>query len=160
MTLRLRALGFAHSYVGTKEHPPDSNRGPLIDKWNKDAGVPVGSFWCMSFVHGMYLLAGKDLPGHALVQSFDYWATAAGDVVARPLRGDIVCYDWNQDHWDDHVGIVDKVLALRWRGKTFVGWIRTVEGNTAVGNDSNGGEVMIRYRWIRGFSAKFCRVPG
>ena len=47
-------------------------------------------------------------------------------------------------NWDggvpDHIGIVEKSLGG--------GQFQTVEGNTAVGNDSNGGEVMRRVRYL------------
>lgn len=55
-----------------------------------------------------------------------------------PKPGDIVFYDWNGNHTKrDHVGIVESVS-----GSSVV----AIEGNTSVGNDSNGGEVMRRTR--------------
>lgn len=160
-SIRQAALDKAVTQLGVHEEPPNSNWGPMVSQYLKSAGFNSPAPWCMAFVHWCYLRgAGHDLPGHALVQAFDDWAKGAGDIVVRPFRGDIVCYDWNNDHWDDHVGIVVRVLALRWSGRVFVGYIKTIEGNTSVGNDSDGGKVMYRYRWIRGFSAKFVRVPG
>lgn len=154
--LGLCALSKARAFIGTHEHPPDSNRGPMIDKWNRDAGVPVGSRWCMSFVHGMFLLCGRTLGGGASVGNFEDWARRRGWLVARPFAGDVVCYRFDADDWPDHTGIVERVLALRWQGRTFVGWVRIVEGNTSFGNDANGGAVMRRTRWIR--RAKFARI--
>jgi len=47
-------------------------------------------------------------------------------------------FDWNADGRYDHTG-----LFVRWiNEKEF----ETIEGNTAVGNDSNGGNVMKRVR--------------
>lgn len=160
LSVREAALRRALTFVGVKESPPGSNRGPLIDQWLRSAGqrVPPGAPWCMAFVHAMYAHFGKTLGGYASVGFFEAWARKEGDIVARPFRGDIVCYDWDGAGWADHVGIVKRVLALRWRGKVFAGWISTVEGNTAVGNDSNGGEVMVRRRWVG--SCKFVRVKG
>lgn len=159
LSIREAALRFAITQLGVTEHPPNSNSGPQVTAYLRSAGITTPAPWCLAFVHYSYLAGAKfSLPGGALVQAFDDWATKVGDIVQRPLRGDLVCYDWNGDHWDDHVGIVVKVLALRWRGKTFSGWVKTIEGNTAVGNDSNGGQVMYRYRWIA--SARFARVPG
>lgn len=159
-SLRLRALARAKKYVGVKENPPGSNHGPLIDQWCVTTnGIRGGYPWCLAFVHAMYASQGVKLGGFGLVQAFDNWAGKNGYLVKRPFKGDIICYDWNRDNWDDHVGIVDRVLALRWTPSgRFVGWVRTVEGNTSVGNDSNGGCVMIRYRWVQ--SAKFARIPG
>lgn len=56
-----------------------------------------------------------------------------------PHRGWISFYDWSGGHKKrDHVGIVESVNSD--------GSIIAIEGNTAVGNDSNGGEVMERNR--------------
>ena len=157
---RLRALDYARQYVGTKESPPGSNRGPLIDKWNRAAGVPKGSPWCMSFLRACFKLAGVTLGGGASVGFFEEWAVQHGElIVRRPFKGDVVCYRWDSDDWPDHVAIVEKVLALRWRGKAFVGWIQTVEGNTSAGvrgSQANGGGVYRRRRWVS--RCKFVRI--
>lgn len=159
MTIREAALQRAITQLGVKESPSGSNSGPRVTEYLKSAGITTPAPWCLAFVHWCYQTgASYTLAGHALVQAFDDWAKSAGDIVARPFRGDLVCYDWNGDGWDDHVGIVVKVLALRWRGSTFIGYVKTIEGNTSLNSDSNGGEVMYRWRWIQ--SAKFARVPG
>lgn len=154
--LRFRALDRALGEVGVKEDPPGSNWGPRVSQYIRSTGYNFPLKWCLAFVHWCYQREGFVLPGRALVQAFDNWATHAGAIVERPLKGDIVCYDWDGDHWDDHVGIIIKVLALRWRNKKFVGWIKTVEGNTSYGNNSNGGQVQIRYRWAN--NCQFARV--
>lgn len=160
--VRFRALERAKKEVGVKEQPPGSNWGPRVSTYIKSTGYNFPLPWCLAFVHWCYAIEGKELGGRALVQAFDNWAGQNGYLVThpeRPLKGDIVCYDWEANNWDDHVGIVDKVLALRYsKDGNFIGWVRTVEGNTAFGNDSNGGQVQIRYRWIK--SAKFARIPG
>jgi hypothetical protein len=158
LPLRLRALDRAKKEIGVTESPPNSNWGPRVSQYIRSTGYDFPLPWCLAFVHWCYDREGFHLGGKALVQAFDNWAYQNGFLVKRPLKGDIVCYDWEGNNWDDHVGIVDKVLALRWRGDKFVGWVRTVEGNTSYGNDSNGGKVMIRYRWIN--HAKFARIPG
>lgn len=157
--IRWRALDTAKKEIGVVESPPGSNWGVRVSQYLKSAGIPFPTPWCLAFVHWCYRRNGVNLGGGALVEAFDNWAAQHGYLVKRPRKGDIVCYDWNRDNWDDHVAIVDRVLALRWTPSgRFVGWVRTVEGNTSVGNDSNGGCVMIRYRWIQ--SAKFARIPG
>ena len=154
---RLRALDHAVSYLGTKENPPGSNRGRLIDQWNKAAGVPVGSPWCMSFLRAMFRKAGVQLGGGASVGFFEEWAVQHGElIVSRPFKGDIICYRFDSDNWPDHVGIVERVLALRWQSRVFTGWVQTVEGNTAWGDDADGGQVQRRRRWIS--RAKFVRI--
>ena len=157
---RLRALDYARQYLGTKESPPGSNRGRSIDGWNKAAGVPLGSPWCMSFLRAMFKLAGVKLGGAASVGFFEEWAILSGElIVHRPFKGDIVCYRWDADDWPDHVGLVERVLALRWRGREFAGWVQTIEGNTSAGirgSQANGGGVYRRRRWIN--RCKFVRI--
>ncbi len=159
-TFRVKAVNRAKRYVGVKEQPPNSNRGPLIDQWCRRANGLVGYPWCAAFVCAMFGDVGRPItyPRRASVGFLFAWANDMGYAVSRPFRGDMVCYDWDGAGWLDHIGFVDKVLAVRWRGKLFAGWIRTVEGNTSYGNDSNGGKVMIRYRWCR--NCKFIRIPG
>lgn len=153
-----RALGNALNFVGVSESPPGTNRGPIIDLWNEQAGVPKGTPWCLSFVRAMFRKGGVTLGGNALVQAFANWADQHGYLVSRPFAGDVVCYDWDGDgNWYDHVGIVQRVLAIRWRGGRFVGLIRAVEGNTSFGDNSNGGKVMIRTRWCG--RCLFARIP-
>lgn len=164
--LRYRALKRAQGYVGVAEHPPGSNRGVLIDAWNRAAGVPVGSYWCCSFQHANYLREGFDLPGGASVYYLKEAARKHGWIVDRPRRGDLVCFEFGEGAWayDDHIGVVERVLALRWGGGRFTGWIQTVEGNTSAqgktSSQSDGGGVFRRRRWIRGIGAIFVRVPG
>ena len=51
--------------------------------------------------------------------------------------GDLVLYDFNGNGTPDHIGIVVQVLKNS---------IKAVEGNTGIGNDTNGGEVLVRER--------------
>lgn len=150
--VRICALARASTYVGVREDPPGSNRGHLIDAWNRLAGVPVGSKWCMSFQHAMFLACGITLGGWASVGNFLAWAVANHYEVRRPFRGDLICFEWEQDTWPDHVGQVEHVLALRWRGSRFVGWVQYIAGN-------DGDAVSRRRRWITARD-RFARVPG
>lgn len=148
---RLCALARAHTYLGVSEAPPGSNRGPLIDSWNTAANGVVGEPWCMSFQHAMFKACGITLGGWAGVETFLRWAEQHGYEVTRPFRGDLVCFDWNSDRWYDHVGVVDRVLALPRAAGGGAYMIRTVEGNS-------GDQVRLQTRLARG--AKFVRVPG
>lgn len=147
---RLCALAKAHVNVGVHETPAGSNHGPLIDAWNMEANGVLGEPWCMSFQHAMFKSCGVELGGWAGVENFVQWATRHGYLVTRPFRGDLVCFDWNDDRWYDHVGIVDKVLAVGPGGRPpYV--IRTVEGNC---------DNAVRVKCRAGVSWKFVRVPG
>lgn len=161
---RIRALKLAPKYLGVSEKPPGSNGGPLIDRWNLDACGVTHVFWCCSFVHGMFKEVGFNLPGGASVGNLLAAAKTNGWVVQRPRRGDLACFEFNEGTYayDDHIGIVERVLALRWKGGTFTGWITTIEGNSQSGDkgvQSNGGGVYRHRRWVRGIGAQFVRVP-
>lgn len=71
------------------------------------------------------------------------WFKSAGrwySYSSTPKVGDLVFFDWNGKHTNrHHVGLV---IGVQNGGAT----ITTIEGNTTVGNDSNGGEVMQRTR--------------
>lgn len=147
--VRLGALERAKSYLGVKEHPPGSNHGPQIDRWCKWAnGIPGGYPWCAAFACGMFHEVGHPIkyPKQASVGFLESWAKQNGYMVKRPFKGDLVCYRFDADNWPDHMGFVEKVLAVKWFGGKFVGTIKTIEGNTSAGNDANGGQVQRRYR--------------
>ncbi|MBM4418817.1 MAG: CHAP domain-containing protein [Chloroflexi bacterium] len=172
---RVAAVERACTFVGLTEDPAGSNTGPRSGKWNeqinrwqKATNGVTGYAWCAAMQNCMLLdvgvsvhRLGLDLPSY--VPSWVKWARARGYDVRRPLRGDHVCFDWQQDGTHDHIGIVDRVLALRWsKSGRFVGLIRTVEGNTSFGwkgSQSNGGCVARRWRWVNA-STVFIRVPG
>jgi hypothetical protein len=138
------ALAEALRHVGVRESPPGSNR-TMFGRWFGVDGVP----WCAIFVSycfdvgaGVVLCrgwrgAGVSTRGVAYVPTLSSWLRATGRAATGPPRpGDIAIFDWDGGV-PDHVGIV--IRAAR-------GAIETVEGNTAVGNDSDGGEVMRRRR--------------
>jgi CHAP domain-containing protein len=142
-----RALAEALRHVGVREAPPGSNR-TMFGRWFGADGVP----WCAIFVSycfdvgaGVVLCrgshgAGTGPRGVAYVPTLSAWLRSTGRAVTgTPQPGDIAVFDWDGG-LPDHVGIV-----IRAHGTG----IETVEGNTAVGNDSDGGEVMRRKRELR-----------
>lgn len=159
---RIRALGKAREYVGVKEHPPGSNRGPDIDRWCKWANGQVGYPWCAAFACGMVREACELIvpdPRRASVGFLEAWAEKVGSLLkpgTRPRRGDWICYRFDSDDWPDHIGIVLRVYAIGWAGRYAYGRVRTIEGNTSAGDDANGGQVQIRYRDVR--RVKFIRL--
>ena len=127
-------LKIARAELGTKESPAGSNRV----KYASWYGLP-GQPWCVMFVMWVFHYAGVALPTRTAsctllmraAQAVGCWVTGS----YRP--GDVVIYDWGADGIPDHCGIVEAV-----DGET----VTAIEGNTAVGNDSDGGEVMERTR--------------
>lgn len=146
----VQALAWMHARLGLKDEPADSNRNAITAEFGL-----VGP-WCMmtvslAFKHGAGIILGDQTPapwgywsdrGFAYVPAFEAWAKTRGywQGIRAPEPGWIVCYDWNGDSVPDHVGIVDRYLG----GGQFI----ALEGNTALGNDSNGGELMSRLRYM------------
>lgn len=141
--LRVKALIEARKDLGMKENPPNSNICE-ISKWYRMTGP-----WCAMAVTQWYVMAGsKGFQRSARWAYCPYILQAAirGDhglsLTRNPKQGDIVLFDWDNDRIADHVGI------LRSDGVDANGNFKTIEGNTAIGNDSNGGECMNRDRNI------------
>lgn len=151
---RTLALTLAKTQVGTKEEPAGSNRGPQVDKYESVTGA-VGEPWCASFVQWCFKTVGMPQPFLSKSAYVPYILSEAkklGWLVSVPAAGDLVCFDWEHDGVADHIGFV------RTKVDKF-GNFTTVEGNTADGNNSNGGEVMVRTRNVSEV-AGFIRVPG
>lgn len=148
--LREKAFKQAVSQIGTKESPANSNRC----KYSYWYGI-IGP-WCAMFTTWCYVGAGSKLtfrrgvrysyvPNMVLAaRGHDYRMVRISKDEVK--RGDIVTFDWEgggmggSPYSSDHVGLFDE-----WINKG-AGTFKTVEGNTAVGNNSNGGQVMRRER--------------
>ena len=149
-----RAAAEALRHVGVRESPPGSNR-TMFGRWFGADGVP----WCAIFVSyafdvgaGVVLCrgwrgAGAGPRGVAYVPTLAACLKATGRAVEEPRLGDLAVFDWDGGV-PDHVGII---LAAHANG------IDTVEGNTGIGDDSDGGEVMRRTRPL-GHVALFGRL--
>jgi hypothetical protein len=151
VTYREAALRKAITQIGVTENPPGSNSGTMVDKYLAQAGLNPGYPWCMAFVNWCYAQVGLDIehPNEASVGFFESWAKQNGMLVAVPQRGDIICYRYDGDDWPDHVGIIESHSGSV---------LNTVEGNTGIGHDANGGKVMRRERTFH--RVKFARIPG
>ena len=150
--LRARALSVAIGELGTKESPPNSNQTKYCS-WYGMVGP-----WCAMFCTWAYEQAG-DSPSFVKGKSYAYVPYIVSDARAKrnglsvttsPVPGDLVCFDWYYDGTFDHVGLFEKWLS----GSSF----NAIEGNTATGNDSDGGEVMRRQRSTGAQSTVFVRV--
>lgn len=138
-----------------------NNRGPWVKKFLAEVGLPEGYAWCDAFQsYEEDGVAGHRLPIESASVGQTY-ATAKrlGWVVRTPARGDLVCYDFDGDgQFDDHIGIVAKVIAL---GPFLT--LKTVEGNTNsgfAGSQSDGDGVYLRRRIVSATSVAFVRIPG
>lgn len=126
---------------GTKESPANSNR----TKFGQWYGLN-GEKWCAIFVSWVYDHAGYPLgfieapKGYQSCQGgYNFWKSKR-QLTKDPQPGDIVLFDWDGNGHCDHTGIFESWVDFT---KTnFFSW----EGNTSVGDDSNGGVVMRRTR--------------
>lgn len=127
-------LSIAKKEIGYKESSANSNK----TKYGAWYGLD-GYAWCVMFVQWVFHQGGVSLP--IKTASCTQLMTAAKSsrvwVTSGYQPGDVVIYDWGGDKVPDHCGIVESVS-----GSSVV----AIEGNTSVGNDSDGGEVMRRTR--------------
>jgi len=138
-------IELAESQVGIKESPANSNRV----KYNKEyygSNVSGSAYpWCCVFVWWVFNHDGASKLFYngkktALCATLMSWFKTQGRFYSKnPKPGDIVFFNWVGGSVAKHVGIVKS-----YDSKT--GKVITIEGNTSVGNDSNGGQVMIRER--------------
>jgi hypothetical protein len=119
----------------------------MFGRWFGVDGVPwcaIFASYCFDVGAGVVLCrgwhgAGVGPRGVAYVPTLAAWLKATNRVVDAPQPGDLAVFDWDGGV-PDHVGIV-----IRPDGQS----VHTVEGNTGVGNDSDGGEVIRRTRSLR-----------
>ncbi len=135
-----KLVALAQNEVGQGEVPLNSNK-TKYGKWFGWQGVP----WCGIFVSWCYAQVDAPLGNIGFKKGFAGCQTAVAHyrktnrVTTNPMPGNIVFFDWNGDGRFDHTGIFVKWLEV---GKTF----ESVEGNTSLTNQSNGGQVMLRVR--------------
>lgn len=138
-----KVVDIAFKEVGQEESPKNSNK-TKYGKWMGFSGVP----WCGIFCSWVYDKAGVPLGNIGYLKGFAGCQTAVAhfrknkETTDKPQVGDLVFYDWNGDNKHDHVGIFN---GWKVKDKEFY----AIEGNTAVGNDSNGGKVMNRTRTVK-----------
>lgn len=129
-------LAIARKELGYTESPAGSNR-TKYGKWFGLDGQP----WCMMFVQWCFRQAGAQDLLPALTASCGALMRAAQAkgcwVTGGYQPGDVVIYDFPGGAATDHCGIVVTALTTG---------VRSIEGNTGNGNDSNGGAVMERTR--------------
>lgn len=142
-------LDIARRELGVRETPMNSNNVKYNTAYYSREvydGLWGTTFaWCVVFVWWCFQQAGAAELFYgggktASCTALRDWAKQNGQWVTGGYRpGDVVIYDWHDDGKPDHCGIIETV-----GGSTVV----AIEGNTAIGNDSNGGEVMRRTRTL------------
>jgi hypothetical protein len=137
--LRVKALNAMMRAPDEKENPPKSNKCSTT-RWYGFIGA-----WCAMDITRFYVKAGSKAFVRGKFEAYVPWILGAARrgergfaITANPQPGDIVVYDWNGDGVFDHTG-----LFVKWNDR-LKGTFTAREGNTAVGNDSNGGQRMTR----------------
>lgn len=150
---RAKALAGALANQGVKERPAGTNRC----KYSEWYGL-IGP-WCAMFVTYHYVAAGsKAFLKGARWAYVPYILSAANghdyglSITTEPGPGDLVLFDWDKDGVPDHIG-----MFVKWNDKRKSSFT-SIEGNTALGNDSNGGEVQKRTDRKRSQVKAFVRV--
>lgn len=126
----------AESYVGTKD----------TGQFNRDYyGRDTGYAWCVVFVWYIFKKCGAsnlfyNSEKTASCTTVLNWGRNAGLEVGKSdgRCGDLILFDWDNSGDADHIGFIVC--------KNDDGSYDTVEGNTNLGNDSNGNQVMRRRR--------------
>jgi hypothetical protein len=137
-----RFIEIAEEWVGTKEEPEGSNRGFHIDLWNRACNVPVGSFWCATFLSSvatrLKFLTGVNWQLGTSADC-DVWFARAkklGIVYQTPRKGDIFVVMAKGSLTDAvHIGIVGGFDKGEW-------W--SIEGNSNLDGSRNGTAVVKR----------------
>lgn len=150
-TVRKQALEQAKSQLGYVESGDNDNK---YGAWYGVNNEP----WCAMFATWCFVKAGPS-PSFLRGARYAYVPYVVSDAIHRrnglsvvldPIPGDLVCFDWQSNAEFDHMGIFEK-----WQGPSS---FFTIEGNTSVASDSNGGSVMRRSRLTDAQTTVFVRV--
>lgn len=132
-------LEIARKEIGVRENPPDSNR-VKYNTWFWGWEASGSDYpWCMVFCQWVYDRVRVALPSiTASCGEMKRAAANAGMLFKKDFRpGDLALLSFNGSIAPQHCGIIEDVKTTT---------IITIEGNTGVGNDANGGMVMRRSR--------------
>lgn len=132
-------LAIAQKEVGIKEYPAGSNN-VKYNTWFYGHEVSGSKYpWCAAFQS--WVFRGTNLIKKSASCSEIYnWFKERGQIVEKPQKGDLVFFKFGTSYKiADHIGLVKN--ASQWPSN-----IQTIEGNTSVTSDDNGGCVMERTR--------------
>lgn len=138
-------LTIAGKQVGIKESPPNSNN-VRYNTWYYGREVSGKEYpWCMVFCQWCFSQAGVKVPVRTASCStmLDYAKRTKTYVNRDHLQsGDLLLFNFNDPSSTvvaTHCGILKDQNGTK---------LKVIEGNTGVGNDTNGGMVMIRDRTV------------
>ena len=135
----------ASEFIGVKEFPMDSNN-VIFNTHYYGKEVNGSAYpWCVTFVWDIFRMCGlsklfydgKKTPSCDCVYSWGKKTGILWGAYDMVEAGDLVLFDFDRKNGYNHIGIIEKYNN---------GLLQTIEGNTGTNNDSNGGEVMRRFR--------------
>ena len=140
-------LDLAESQIGITEYPPNSNNVAYNTAYyghEVQDGVPSKNDkypWCCVFIWWLFAQFSPCLVKKtASCENLAQWFKDQGKWGSTAHPGDVVFFKFNTNNrWTNHVGIVKEVLEGGLK-------IKTIEGNTSINSDDNGGAVMERIR--------------
>lgn len=127
----------ARGEIGVTEYPPNSN-DVKYNSWFYGRAVSGSAYpWCCAFISWLFRdteLVKKTASCQDLLQ----WFEARGQIVTKAQAGDLVFFKYSTNNRrTNHIGLVIGVKG---------NMIATIEGNTSISSDDNGGAVMERMR--------------
>lgn len=155
ITLAVRSLQIAETFLGVKEDPIGSNRGPEVNKFLASVGLGPGYPWCMAFVYYCVSKAAAEL---GLPNPLVMTGGVMDQYERSPAR--------KLSNRDSGVkpGDVGIMRFANGNGHTFFvrtkpsGLVNTIEGNTNDDGSREGYEVAHRSRAIGSIYA-FIQIP-
>lgn len=134
-------IDLAKSQIGVHESPPNSNN-VIYNQWYYGKSVSGPEFpWCAVFISWLFRGDQSLCPRTASCVNMLAWFEQKRQIVKKPQAGDIVFFKYSTNsRRTNHVGLV---VSVSDDGRT----INTIEGNTSVTNQDNGGKVMQRNRY-------------
>lgn len=148
----------ARGELGVKENPFGSNKVKYNTAYYEREVSGSEYPWCCAFIWWLFkeckasslYYGGKKTASCTTLMNY-YKKTR--QFSKTPQKGCLVFYNWGKGTTAKHIGIVTEIGS---------GYIKAIEGNTAVGNDSNGGQVMERIRYLNsilGYAHPYTNAP-
>lgn len=131
----------AQSQIGVFESPPNSNNVKYNTAYYGHAVNDSSLAWCCSFIWWLFKECGAPelfFGGSKTASCTTLMNYHAAQAVTDYKPGDLAFFNWSgQKHTAQHIGIIESIKK---------GSVVTIEGNTSIANDTNGGTVMRRER--------------
>lgn len=141
MTECEKLLSVARNQIGIKESPSGSNSVIYNTEYYGRKVSGANYPWCCAFVWWVFRKAGlSNLFYNGKKTAYCPAVLSWGKKTTNPQPGDLVLFDFKHNGVPGHIGILEKKLSSN--------LYQTIEGNTSVTSNDNGGVVMRRTRQL------------